>query len=45
MTKPNIYMPGLFKQMQTDELPNDDSEQKKQSADQTFDPDHKDLNP
>lgn len=33
-------MPGLFKQMQTDEFPNDGSEQTKQSADIY----HKDLN-
>lgn len=37
-------IPGLFKQMQRDELPNDHSEQTKQSADQIIDPDHKELN-
>jgi len=33
-------MPGLFKQMQTDEIPNDDSELTKQSADQIIDPNY-----
>ena len=37
-------IPGLFKQMQIDELHNDHSEQTKQSADQIIDPDHKELN-